>query len=370
MKFNNKDSKKTLFSDTNLEDSLVNIFIKRLKKSGKSIDDIGNLSVLLSEVITKASKESTVPILNSLKSNAPKMLKERNKELKTFRERLNTKWKKPLNLLEMFLVISIEAGESFNSEYREEASKEEDFVFDTLVRLHGKACLIGNEIIVLLRSGFPDGAHSRWRTMHEISVIGSFIKKHGNEVAEKFLLHEGIESYKEMLVYKEYAEFLGYPALSTMEEENIIQIKRSLCERFGRNYYNNYGWASETLSTDNPNFSDIEKSIDLNHLRPYYKLASHHVHCNSKGVLFKLGLFPLQHDILLIGPSNYGLTDPAHGMAISLTQITASLLTLKPNINGILVLQTLLKLEQEIGEEFLRVQKEIEDFEKENLKKF
>ena len=168
---------------------------------------------------------------------------------------------------------------------------------------------------------------------------------------------------KAMLIYKEYAEFLRYSPLSVSEEENIIRIKRSLCERFGRNYSKNYGWASEAISIDNPNFSDIEKSVGLNHLRPYYKLASHNVHSNPKRVLFKLGLFPLVHDILLAGPSNYGLTDPAHSMAISLTQITSSLLTLKPNINGILVLHSLLKIEQEIDDEFLKVQKEIKDFE-------
>jgi len=363
----NKNKKKTLFSDKSLEEALVNIFITELEKSGKNIEDIDNLDLLLSEVIIKASKKSAVPVLNTLKENVPKMLRQRRNELRLFRKRLNIKWKKPLDLLEMLLVISTEAGESFNSEYREEASKKEDFVFDVLVRLHGNACLIGNEIIALLQSGFPDGAHSRWRTMHEISVVGSFIKKHGNEVAERYLLHDAIESYKAMLIHKEYAEFLGYSPLSVSESENIIRIKRSLCERFGRNYSNNYGWASEALAKDNPNFSDIEKSVGLNHLRPFYKLASHHVHSNPKGVLFKLGLFPLKHDILLVGPSNYGLTDPAHGMAISLTQITVSLLTLKPNINGILALQTLLKLEQEIGDEFLKVQKEIEHFEKEQL---
>ena len=363
----NKDKKRTLFSDKSLEETLVNTFITELEKSGKNIEDIDNLDLLLSEVITKASKESAVPILNTLKKNSPKMLMERRKELKLFRKRLNTKWKNPLDLLEILLVSSTEAGESFNSEHREEASKKRDFVFDVLVRLHGNACLIGNEIITLLQSGFPDGAHSRWRTTHEISVIGSFIKKHGNEVAERYLLHDTIESYKAMLIYKEYAEFLGYQPLSASEEENTRRTKRSLCERFGRKYSNNYGWASEALTKDNPNFSDIEKSVGLNHLRPFYKLASHHVHSNPKGILFKLGLFPLKHDVLLVGPSNYGLTDPAHGMAISLTQITASLLTLKTNINGILVLQTLLKLEQKIGDEFLKVQREIENFEKEQL---
>jgi hypothetical protein len=43
----------------------------------------------------------------------------------------------------------------------------------------------------------------------------------------------------------------------------------------------------------------------LDYLRPYYKLASHNVHAQPKGILFKLGLVQNQ-DILLAGPSNYG----------------------------------------------------------------
>ncbi|MES0397959.1 MAG: DUF5677 domain-containing protein [Syntrophobacteria bacterium] len=113
-----------------------------------------------------------------------------------------------------------------------------------------------------------------------------------------------------------------------MPQEEFDWVKENrdhLIDRFGKSYKNNYGWASSILQKDNPTFRDIEESVKLDYLRPFYKLASHNVHANPKGVYFKLGLYPNSQDILLAGPSNTGLADPAHNMAISLTQITITL---------------------------------------------
>lgn len=81
-------------------------------------------------------------------------------------------------------------------------------------------------------------------------------------------------------------------------------------------------------------------------------MASHNVHANPKGVLFKLGLQGCTDDILLAGPSNAGLADPGHLTAISLTQVTTTLLTTRPNLDRLVASRILLKLTDEIGETF------------------
>ena len=81
---------------------------------------------------------------------------------------------------------------------------------------------------------------------------------------------------------------------------------------------------------DSP-FADIEKASGLDHLRPYYKMASHNVHANPRGISFHLGLSD-GSDILLAGPSSYGLTDPAHGAAMSVHQATIPMLSLVTNV--------------------------------------
>lgn len=95
-------------------------------------------------------------------------------------------WNKPLDLFYLFLGISLDLGATLNHNRRPQAAQENDLVFDVLTRLHARGCQIGYEIYLLLSHGFADGAHARWRTLHEISVVASFISTHGQKVAESY----------------------------------------------------------------------------------------------------------------------------------------------------------------------------------------
>lgn len=304
--------------------------------------------------------EMTSLILSGLRKNVPSMLKARRKDLKDFEQRLCKDWKKPFDLFEAFLVLAFEAGDEFNNEFRKDKTEAENYVFEALTRLHARACQIASEVLVLLRNGFADGAHARWRSLHEIAVVASFIKTHGNETAERYLLHDKIESYKAATLFQKHYETLGEEPISQDEYDAIRAVREKLVARFGNSYKNNYGWASSALNKDDPTFSDIEENSGLDHLRPYYKLASHNVHANPKGVMFRLGLLGNTRNILLAGPSNVGFTDPAQGTVYSLGLITVTLITIKPTIDNLVLSNILLRFESEIGEEFLKVQREIE----------
>ena len=45
-----------------------------------------------------------------------------------------------------------------------------------------------------MRSGYPDGASARCRTLNEFVIISYFIAKHGNEVAKRYVDHRDIET--------------------------------------------------------------------------------------------------------------------------------------------------------------------------------
>jgi hypothetical protein len=66
----------------------------------------------------------------------------------------------------------------------------------------------------------------------------------------------------------------------------------------------------------------------IGHFRANYRIASHNVHANPKGVFFKLGMLA-ESQVLLAGPSNAGLADPGHGAALSLSRVTAALVGLQ-----------------------------------------
>lgn len=312
----------------------------------------------LPQEMEKLSKEAAETILENLRQRAPEMFKE-HKELKNgFEHKLWQRWGEAFDLLKMFTIIAFEAGEDFNKEFRESAAKEQDYQFDVLTRLHARACQIANEILTLLTSGYADGAHARWRSIHEIAVVGFFVSKFGEDVAERYLLHNNVESYKAALQYQRHHAQLGYEPISDQEMDNIQSSYQWLIDRFGSSYANSYGWASQALGKAKPTFSDIEDASGLSHWRPHYKFASDNVHANPKGMFSKLGLYSDQKNLLLAGASDTGFTDPAHSTAISLLQITTSLLTLKPNIDRLSICYILSTLAEEIGDTFLSIQKE------------
>jgi len=155
------------------------------------------------------------------------------------------------------------------------------------------------------------------------------------------------------LIYQEHCEKLGYDPLTDDELNELKKEYDLLINRFGTIFKKEYGWAYPTIDSKNPTFRDIEKAVGLKHLRPYYKMACHNVHANPRGIFFKLGLYPDSGDILLAGPSNIGLADPGHSAALSLAQITISLLTHNPNLDRLVICQIIFKLQDEIGAAFL-----------------
>ena len=99
----------------------------------------------------------------------------------------------------------------------------------------------------------------------------------------------------------------------------------------------------------------------MQHMRSYYKLASNNVHANPKAVFYRLGLSNLNEEILLAGPSNTGLADPANGTALSICQITTSLLLRLPNLDRVVASNALLRLADDVQAAFTETQLKIEE---------
>jgi hypothetical protein len=255
-------------------------------------------------------------------------------------------------------MITQDAGGSFNQQKRPQAIADNDLVFEVLVRLHARACLTASEVLVLLKTGHATGAHARWRTLHELAVVGYFVSAQGNDVAERYLLHNTIESYKAAVLYQMHYTKLGYEPLDPSEITNLQKQRDDLVERYGRGFLTEYGWAFDSFGRK-VTFSDLEASIDLSHIRPLYKMASHGIHANSKGALWNLGVIG-SSDMLLAGPSNAGLADAGHGAMISLNQVTVQLLSREPDIDEAITLVTLGRLVEMAGEAFLDAHEQLE----------
>jgi len=341
----------------NSDDRLLSILVKVLKDSGK-ITDPNELSKTLGQIIPEILPECAEILLKELKSRSSKMLKERRLYYRQLEKHLFKNWKRPIDLLEMFLVVSLEAGDELNKEYRDEANKTNDYVFDVLRRLHARACLTASEILALLKGGFADGAHARWRTLHEIAVISFFIKEHGQNVAKRFLDHEIVESYKQAQDYQKHCSELGYKPLTKEELQELEEEYNAVLNIYGKDFDGRYGWIPiSILRKGNRSFKEIEKSVKLDWQRPYYNMACYNVHSGPKGTKFRLGLVQndSEKELLLTGSSLFGLADPGQSVAISLYQVTANLLSTKKTMKRLIIIKTMEKLLGEICSAFYEV---------------
>ena len=324
-------------------------------------DDINSIGDIAEDMIDDFIAPTSEMLLTKLMQSLPSMLKEQRQDQRRFEGSLRKRWQKPLDLLELFVSVATEAGSDFNDGFRDDAARSDDAVFEALTRLHARACQVSSEVLTLLRSGYADGAHARWRTLHEIAVVSGIIKKHGQDLAERYLLHDVMQRHKSARLHQKYAERIGDEPLSKEEVEQLESKCEELVRRFGKSFKQDYGWAASVTGNEPPTFVNIEKRADVDHMRPYYRMASVNVHAGAHGAYFRLGQgISLGNEILLAGPSMFGLADPGHATAISLLQTTLSLLTTRPTMHYLVVSRTLMKLEKEIGNSLLKVHNELE----------
>lgn len=291
-------------------------------------------------------------LLKKTKLKINDVLSAERKENIIFKNKLYRQWQKPLDLFEFFLNIIGTIGKNFCEELADEPSRKNDFVFVVLARLHGRSCQIGQEVLTLLQHGFADGAEARWRTLHEISCISLFIRKHGQNVAKRFFQHQVIESFNHFEVIQKHISYLNYEPLTKNEFLKLKTEYDSLLRKYGKSFKHQYGWVPlDLFRKKRVTFADLEKDVKLEPSRPYYKMACYNIHSGSKGILFKLGL-PSGETSILAGPSSYGLAQPAHNSAISMLQTTTSLLFTRQKIEDIIKIRFLLRLVEEIGRVF------------------
>ncbi len=345
----------------NSDDWFCTLILEAIISAGKEIPDSKKISKMINNIMSKTLPKSAEVLLNELKKTSSKMLTERRSYQEGFENRLMKRWQKPVDLLEMFYVMALESGEEFNNKHREEAARNQDFLFEALTRIHARGCQIFFEIMTLLKSGLADGAFARWRSLHELAVISFFLSKHGRSIAERYLTHTIIENYKEAKEYQKHCKRLGFKPLTRNQFQELKRGRDVVCAKYGRDFCSDYGWVPSNILRDR-NFKEIEESIKMDTWRPFYKMACINVHAGSKSLKFRLGLIQNNslQEVLLAGPSNYGLADPAKNAVISLHQITTCLLATKPTMERLITIITMQNLVREIGKAFCDVQFQIE----------
>jgi hypothetical protein len=309
-----------------------------------------------------AIRQAATVVLERIERDHLRQLIDQRSENMEFEQRLYRRWSRGLDLLETQVGLALEAGDTFRSELTREFPQEpEHLFFEVLIPLHAKACRIAGEVLVLLKSGFADGAHARWRSLHEVAVTMLFLVEHGLAVQRAYHDHSAVERHKAAEQYQQHCETLDYEPISDEELKDIRQGRDDVASKYAKGFERDYGWAIVALGSDPPSFTNIEKSLSMDRWRPFYKMACHNVHAGSQGNWFTLGTPVERQPALLAGRSNAGLADPGQSTAISLTQATTALLSSKSNADRLMTTLVMTQLSDDIGEAFLAAHEELED---------
>ena len=362
----------------------LNKKVKAIKSLGKSDKDIHNLYLTatleayvklkkklpLGESLTKLIKIATKKGLPKISKLITKELMEDNKNMlnlqrmsqNKFEERLYKKWKKPIDLLECLIRVSLESVEKNRDKLKNRTDLIEHFKYEALIKIHARALLISNEILVLLKSGFADGANARWRTLHELAVTSIFLLNNNNDVAERYLEHEVVVIFKEAESYKAHYKKLGYAPLDIKNYNKLKREKERLCNKYKDKFQKDYGWIpSSIIPLKDRHFKGLESHVKIDRFRPLYKFSCASTHGGSRG-FYRMGLLNNYQDkILLIGSSNYGLAAPIKNTSISLLFITNCFLVIGPDFETIIQMNILKNFVDTIGPASYNIQGKIED---------
>jgi hypothetical protein len=311
----------------------------------------------LPQTVQDILEKSSPNLLELLKKDWRREAKRLKTEREAFKKRLYDRWGDGIYLLRMLITIAREVGSEIHS--RECKAADAPLSADVLARLHARGCQLAEEIVCLLEGGFADGAMARWRTLHEISAVSALIHQHGEELAERYIEHDSIEIARAARQYQKYHARLGQEAIAADEIQEIEERAKALKDKYGKEFGGSNGWAAKHLGIGEPKIDQLIAAARIDHLLPYYKMASHNVHANPRGIFFKLGIIG-ETEILLTGSSNAGLTDPGHNTAISLMQITSAVALSNPTLDDLIAMKVIQQLVDEIGGALVRAHQQLE----------
>lgn len=330
-------------SKSDFEKALSEELIELEKKAEEALS---KLSKSLPATTLDLSAKLSEIIASGLEKTKSELLQGQAAYGRQFNDEILTRYKPAFDIIESMIVLSIEGGELVSAEEHKSPRKGK-LRLSILFKLHARACQIASEILVLLKNGYPDGAMARWRTMYEIMVISLFLSSENEDLSRRYLAHEAIEDHKAAQLHQQHFKRTNSEPIRPKILNKLQRKYDALKRKYGKEFATEYGWASKVLKNPQPNFSQIENKIDLSYLRPYYKIASYNVHASPHGIKYRLGLPLEEGHLMLTGPSQHGLEMPAKFTALTLTQITANLILLRPSMDSLVITNVMRKFQDD-----------------------
>lgn len=235
-----------------------------------------------------------------------------------------SKWKDCFDYSDLLYIMILDFYSSYknyiDNRVSEDIKESKKYTFACLHTLHGRACQIYQEILCLLKNGFPDAAFARWRTMYEVCCIAEFIKNNGENVAKAYYYDNSQKNLwaKEADCFKNHKKLNGRIAFSNIEKH---------CE------FTKKGW------------NDI------------YKLSCLAIHANPQGTFTRATAPHVDSNLILVGRVGGSIAFLATRAAFTLRIITSFFFNLFYSADSISYVFTINKFSDKIYEMYLEADK-------------
>lgn len=334
------------------------IFNRSLLRAWLKAGEEGIPQEKIDAAVKEASEAAGEHVAEALRESRRSMLIDHASIRRGFEVRLRDIWGEALDALYAVYIVAVEAAEDYYKRTREQAIAEDDIVWEALLRIQARACHVASEIQALLRSGHAEGAQARWRTLHELTTVASFLSDQDAAVARRYLEHEAITRWWDAQQYQEHAARLQFEPFSDEEMAEMKAEHDGLIEKYGQDYGRDWGWAVGAVKGP-LGFATIEKAVERSHWRPFYRDANAAVHAGSRRLSQRLGVDDAAQT-WLTGMSNAGLDGPGRSTAISLMQVTVTTLLYRRSMDNLVLAKVAMALSKHADDAFIAGARELE----------
>ena len=317
------------------------------------------------EEFDKSIEEKLPKILNQVINGLTEELLsycfDKNNDLKKQEEKIEksirSKYGKGLEIFDAFIELNSKiSAYTYEKYFKIFKTLEDHTKLDTLISIHVRACQIANEIKVLIRSGYADGAISRWRTMHELCITFLFLYDNDNETIQMYNDYQAIENWRKVKEYQEHYKTFGWEPFDKEDLESLENDRNEMIAKYGKEFGKGYGWTLKILPAGRRNIREIEKKVGQEHFRPIYTWASENVHSGVSGIKRKLGLRESEQDFLLTSCNDFGFTESIEFSTSTLLLMSKTLLNMEDSIMNGIMIKLLYSLQDDVITEFSEIE--------------
>lgn len=321
---------------------------------------MGSGGIDISEEAVELGKE----LIKALEKTSRKSLKAHRRLDRGFTRRNHKRWQQGFNNLYTMISVSGELVASAVKEIIDETGDDQNPKLFALQCLNARGIRISRECLCLMESGFADGALARWRTLFELTVISNVIAQSEEQIAVRFLESRAVKSSKEISKYVSFQKQANLVPISPEEVKRHQKIAEDVMKNHGSELKQDHGWASPLVlnkdgtKNQRPNLSHLMEIAGFQSWAPRYSWAHQEIHGGFIPPDKGLGMSEAHDSMLLVGPSNSGMVDPAQHVAYHLYAISLPILNYRPAISRQTSIYVLDYYKSKTEKAFLSVQHE------------